>query len=108
MSWSIRKTPPVPPGFEDEFLRGGWRGIEQHFGAPTGLLLRWIDMSGGERLYRARREQLRSPAGPRKTGSDMMHAMPGSRASAGVEASVSGGGRPSGAHQISVVRSAIR
>lgn len=55
-------VPSIPWGFEDEFVRAGWRGVERAFGAPTDLLLRWIDLCGRERLYRKRAEHVRSMA----------------------------------------------
>lgn len=56
----LRHIPPVPPFFADRFVEGGWRDVERHYGARTDLLLKWIEMSGGEDLYRRRREHLRS------------------------------------------------
>lgn len=54
-----RPIPPCPPEFAEIFIRGGWRDVERHYGARTDLLLKWIEMSGGEKLYRKRREFMR-------------------------------------------------
>lgn len=48
-------TPPPPVEFAEEFIRGGWRRVERLYGARTDLLLKWIEMSGGEALYARRR-----------------------------------------------------
>ena len=56
------QVPSVPWGFEDEFVRAGWRGVERAYGASTELLLRWIDLSGREQLYRRRAEYIESKA----------------------------------------------
>lgn len=62
----LRHIPPVPPGFADRFLADGWRGIERVYGARTDLLLKWIEMSGGEELYQKRRAHMRENGiGPR-------------------------------------------
>lgn len=60
MSVPLRRIPPVPIGFADVFVRDGWRGIEHCFGARTDLLLKWIEMSGGETLHQRRREHMRA------------------------------------------------
>jgi hypothetical protein len=54
-----RLVPPCPPEFAAEFVRGGWRGVERLYNARTDLLLKWIEMSGGEALYADRRAHLR-------------------------------------------------
>jgi hypothetical protein len=59
-----RIIPPVPIGFADRFTREGWRGVERIYGARTDLLLKWIEMSGGEALYERRRQQMRVTAAP--------------------------------------------
>lgn len=59
MSQVLRHVPPVPPGFVDRFLADGWRGVERLYGARTDLLLKWIEMSGGEALYERRRQHMR-------------------------------------------------
>lgn len=59
MSQILRHVPPVPPNFGEAFVRGGWREIEEHYGARTDLLLKWIEMSGGESLYERRRQHMR-------------------------------------------------
>mgnify|MGYP000974009516 CR=1 FL=1 len=57
------QVPLVPWGFEDEFVRAGWRGVERAYGASTELLLRWIELSGREQLYRRRAEYIESKTG---------------------------------------------
>lgn len=59
MSQVLRQVPPVPPGFTDRFLADGWRGVERVYGARTDLLLKWIEMSGGEALHERRRQHMR-------------------------------------------------
>lgn len=59
MSIPLRHVPPVPRGFADRFVEDGWRGIEMYYGARTDLLLKWINLCGGEELYRRRRDYLR-------------------------------------------------
>lgn len=59
MSVPLRHVPAVPPGFADRFIAGGWRDVERLYGARTDLLLKWIEMSGGEDLYRRRRDHMR-------------------------------------------------
>lgn len=54
-----RLIPPVPPEFAREFVAGGWRRVERLYNARTDLLLKWIDMSGGEQLYAERRARMR-------------------------------------------------
>jgi hypothetical protein len=54
-----RPIPACPPAFAETFVRGGWREVERQYGARTDLLLKWIEMSGGEDLYARRREHLR-------------------------------------------------
>ena len=59
----LRKhVPSVPWGFEDEFVRAGWRGVERAYGASTELLIRWIPLSGREQLYQRRAEYIASRA----------------------------------------------
>ena len=66
-----QRVPSAPPGFEDEFVRGGWRGVERAYGAPTDLILKWIDRSGREQLYRRRADyvqaRVRTVPGPQRT-----------------------------------------
>ena len=45
-----RTIPECPPGFADRFIRDGWRGAERVYGPCTDLLLKWIELSGGEEL----------------------------------------------------------
>jgi hypothetical protein len=52
----------VPWGFQDEFVRAGWRGVERAYAASTELLLRWIELSGREQLYRKRAEYVAAMA----------------------------------------------
>ena len=60
MTSLARHIPPVPPYFADDFVRGGWREVERLYGARTDLLLKWIELSGGEKLYQRRREHMRT------------------------------------------------
>lgn len=55
-----KQVPSVPWGFEDEFVSAGWRGVERAYGASTELLLRWIELSGREQLYRRRSEYIQA------------------------------------------------
>jgi len=55
-----RKIPPCPPLFAETFVKGGWRLVERQYGARTDLLLKWIEMSGGDELYARRMEHRRS------------------------------------------------
>lgn len=55
----LRHVPPVPPGFVSRFLADGWRGVERVYGCRTDLLLKWIELSGGEDLYAQRRAHMR-------------------------------------------------
>lgn len=59
MSQILRHVPPVPPGFADRFLADGWRGVERVYGARTDLLIKWIEMSGGDTLHEQRRQHMR-------------------------------------------------
>lgn len=54
-----RPIPACPPEFAREFVEGGWRRVERLYNARTDLLLKWIEMSGGEALYAARRARSR-------------------------------------------------
>lgn len=47
---------PPPPGFEESFVRWGWRGVETIFGSGTHRNVRWVDECGGDQL-KARRKQ---------------------------------------------------
>lgn len=58
----LRTIPACPPEFAAEFIAGGWRRVERIYNARTDLLLKWIEMSGGDDLYRRRREHLRTRA----------------------------------------------
>ncbi len=55
----LRHIPPCPPEFAEQFVEGGWRRVERIYGARTDLLLKWIETSGGDALYAARREHKR-------------------------------------------------
>lgn len=57
-----KQVPSVPWGFEDEFVRAGWRGVERAYGASTELLLKWIELIGREQLYQRRSEYVESKA----------------------------------------------
>jgi hypothetical protein len=59
---STKAVPPVPPNFVENFIVGGWRKIERMYGARDDRLLKWIEMSGGDDLYRARLERRRGAA----------------------------------------------
>jgi hypothetical protein len=50
-----RYIPPCPPEFAQEFIAGGWRRVEMLYNCRTDLLLKWVDMCGGEDLYARRR-----------------------------------------------------
>lgn len=54
------QAPSVPWGFEDEFVRAGWRGVERAYGASTELLLKWIELIGREQLFKRRAEYVES------------------------------------------------
>ena len=41
---------PVPPRFEEEFVRGGWRRVENIFNMRTTVVLRWLDQCDRVRL----------------------------------------------------------
>lgn len=58
-----RPIPPCPEDFEEQFILGGWRQVERVFGARTKLLLKWIDMCGGQELYDKRKAELRERRG---------------------------------------------
>lgn len=60
MTAILRHIPACPPEFATEFVVGGWRRVERIYNARTDLLLKWIEMSGGEALYKRRREHLRT------------------------------------------------
>lgn len=60
MSALLRHVPAVPPSFADRFVAGGWREVERLYGARTDLLLKWIQMSGGEDLHKRRRAHLKA------------------------------------------------
>lgn len=55
-----RPVPACPPEFGEEFVLGGWRHVEHIYGARTDLLLKWIEMSGGQALYLRRREHMKA------------------------------------------------
>lgn len=55
---STRIIPAPPPEFADEFIAGGWRRVERLYGCRTDLLLKWIEMCGGDDLHRRRKEHL--------------------------------------------------
>lgn len=59
MTALLRQVPACPPEFAAEFIAGGWRRVERIYNARTDLLLKWIEMSGGEKLYASRREFMR-------------------------------------------------
>jgi len=59
---STKGVPPVPPNFVANFLTGGWRKIERMYGARDDRLLKWIELSGGDALYAARRSYMRGQA----------------------------------------------
>lgn len=49
-----KALPPLPPGFRDNFIRGGWRLCERMYGCRTDRLLAWHQKAGGEELNAAR------------------------------------------------------
>lgn len=53
-----RHIPPCPPEFAEQFISGGWRRVERIYGARTDLLLKWVEMCGGPKLYAERRQHL--------------------------------------------------
>lgn len=58
MTWKrppSRLVPPVPDGFVQHFMEGGWRRIERIYGARNDLVRKWIVMAGGERELKAKR-----------------------------------------------------
>lgn len=59
MTVLLRHVPACPPEFAEEFVAGGWRRVERLYNARTDLLLKWIEMSGGEDLYERRRQAMR-------------------------------------------------
>lgn len=59
MTALLRHVPAVPEGFAVRFVAGGWREVERIYGARTDLLLKWIEMSGGNDLYEQRRQHMR-------------------------------------------------
>jgi hypothetical protein len=56
---ATRVTPPAPPEFKAQFLKGGWRQIERIYGARTDLLLKWIAQVGGLAALQAERAAMR-------------------------------------------------
>lgn len=73
MSALLRHIPAVPEGFSRRFIAGGWREVERIYGARTDLLLKWIEMSGGEDLHAQRRAHMRtrSAGGNRVAGQSL-------------------------------------
>ena len=59
MTAQPRIVPSCPPEFADEFVRGGWRRVERLYNCRTDLLLKWIEMSGGEELQQRRRDHMK-------------------------------------------------
>jgi hypothetical protein len=55
----VRAVPACPPEFAEEFILGGWRRVERIYGARTDLLVKWIEMCGGEALESQRRAHMR-------------------------------------------------
>jgi hypothetical protein len=53
----VRPYRPVPADFRETYLRMGWDGIEEHYGANYRCIARWIEESGGDAL-RAERAAL--------------------------------------------------
>jgi hypothetical protein len=56
---ATRVTPPTPPEFKAQFLKGGWRQVERIYGARTDLLLKWIAHVGGLPALQAERAAVR-------------------------------------------------
>lgn len=50
--------PPVPPGFRDAFIRGGWRLVERNYGCRTDRLVAWHQLAGGAELDAERRRYM--------------------------------------------------
>jgi hypothetical protein len=59
---STKILPPPPPEFAENFIKGGWRLVERLYGARTDLLLKWIELSGGEDLHARRRAAMSKTA----------------------------------------------
>lgn len=53
-----RSAQSCPADFADCFISHGWRGVERFFGARTSVLLKWIEICGGEELHARRRDHL--------------------------------------------------
>lgn len=43
-----------PQNFRDVFIRTGWRGSEEEFGAHGSMVARWVDEEGRKELLAAR------------------------------------------------------
>ncbi len=56
---ATRVTPPAPPEFKQEFIKGGWRQVERLYGARTDLLLKWMEQVGGLAALQAERAAVR-------------------------------------------------
>jgi hypothetical protein len=52
----MRRFPPPPPEFAEEFARGGWERVELLYGARTDCLKKWIAMTGAKTRRVLRRE----------------------------------------------------
>ena len=53
-----RTLKPMPVDFEEVFIRTGWRGIEEAYGARTGVNKRWVREAGEDELKRKRKSFL--------------------------------------------------
>jgi hypothetical protein len=54
---SSKRLPPVPPEFVEQFVLGGYRRIERIYGGRNDLVRKWIEMSGGESVLKAKRRE---------------------------------------------------
>ena len=54
-----KTLPPLPPGFRDNFIKGGWRLCERMYGCRTDRLLAWHQIAGGVALDAERKRAMR-------------------------------------------------
>lgn len=58
MTVSTKILPPPPPEFCAVFVEKGWRGLERMYGARDDRLVKWLELSGRDRLNGLRRRYL--------------------------------------------------
>lgn len=51
----LRRFPPPPPEFVEQFALGGWERVELLYGARTDCILKWIAMTGAQTRRAIRR-----------------------------------------------------